>query len=242
VHFALNQNTNHQIMADYLSWFAALKLLSSPDKAGILAGFIDGGSSTCVLRTSFGDEECESMFFDGIDHLRPKEDYLEIGRQAMRALLDPENQAIDRLRYRILDDPLWATALGIGANVNLGPLVGLGTDDIRVMDLIGDVRVITDWAVAMAQAGALVQDMRAFVSGADPKTLVQNSDFQKKRDALQKRLAAMVGASRMRFDEPWGMVCLFWAAGSPQTAYAKATTQRFTIERGSRSALAAGKG
>jgi len=84
--------------------------------------------------------------------------------------------------------------------------------------------------------------MRAFVGGADPKTLVQNPDFQKKRDKLQKKLAAMVSASRMRFDEPWGMVCLFWAAGSPQTAYAKGATQRLTVERSSRPALAASKG
>lgn len=238
VHFAFNRNTSHQIMRDYLSWFVSLNLLSSEDKGGILAGFIDGESSTCVLRTSFGDEECVSMFFDAGGNLRPKHDYLEIGRQAMRALLDPENQAIDRLRYRIVDDALWPTALSIGANVNLGPLVGLGTDDIRVMDLMGDVRVITDWAEAMVQAGALIQDMRAFVSSADPKTLVHNDDFQKKRNALQKKLAGMVSASRMRFDEPWGMVCLFWAAGSPQTAYAKAATRRLTLERSSHPALA----
>lgn len=30
----------------------------------------------------------------------------------------------------------------------------------------------------------------------------------------------------MRFDEPWGMVCLFWACGWPPVAYAKAVAQR----------------
>ena len=38
--------------------------------------------------------------------------------------------------------------------------------------------------------------------------------------------------SKVRFDEPWGMVCLFWAAGSPQTAYGKASTQALPVERG----------
>lgn len=93
----------------------------------------------------------------------------------------------------------------------------------------------------MAQASALVQDMRAFVSAADPNTLVQNGDFQKKCDALPKKLAAMVGASRMRFDEPWGIMPVV-GRGLAQTAYAKAATQKLTIERGSRSALAASKG
>ena len=80
------------------------------------------------------------------------------------------------------------------------------------------------------------------MSAFDPNTLVQNGDFSKEVRRAAEKLAAMVGASRMRFDEPWGMVCPFWAAGSPQTAYAKAATQKLTIERGLRSALAASKG
>jgi len=239
MHFALNQNTNQQIMGDYLSWFIALTLLTLPDKTALLSQFIDGGPSTCVLRTSFGDADCTSMFFDPSDNLRAKQYYLEFGRQALRALLDPQHQAIDQLRYQIVDDKLWPTALGIGANVNLGPLVGLSTADVRVEYLIGDVMVITDWAEAMVEAGALVQDVRAFVGNSDPVTLFQNNDFKKKRDALQQKMAAIVKASKTRFDEPWGMVCLFWASGSPRTTYAKAVAKGLTVERGVQPALTA---
>lgn len=238
MHFALHQNTNQQIMGDYLRWFVALNLLAGQDKSEILSQFTDGGPSTCVLRTSFGDADCTSMFFDAHGNPRLEPYYLEIGRLALRALLDPEHQAIDRLRYQIVDDALWPRALGIGANPNLAPLVGLSTADDRVMYLIGDVKVITDWAKAMVDAGALVQDMRAFVGDSDATTLFQNSDFKKKRDSLQKKLAAMVKASTTRFDEPWGMVCLFWAGGSPHTAYAKTVAQRLTVERGEQPALA----
>jgi hypothetical protein len=238
VHFALNQNTNHQTMADYLSWFMALNLLSPQEKTAVLAGFVDGGHSTCVLRTSFGDVECVSMFFDADGNLRPMQYYLEIGRQALRVLLDPDSKSIDPLRYRIVDY-LWPTALKTGANVNLGPLVGLSTTDPRVQVLVGDVFVITSWAQAMVDAGALVQDMRTFVGKSDPVTLFQNNEFKNKRDTLQKKLAAMVKASKTRFDEPWGMVCLFWAAGSPHTAYAKTVTQRLTIDRRAQPTLAA---
>jgi len=238
MHFALNQNTNQQIMGDYLSWFIALNLLTGQDKTAILSQFTDGGPSTCVLRTGFGDADCTAMFFDEHSNLRLEPYYLEIGRRALRALLDPEHQAIDRLRYQIVDDALWARALGIGANRNLGPLVGLSTADDRVVYLIGDVKVITDWAKAMVEAGALVQDVRAFVGDSDATTLFQNNEFKKKRDSLQKKLAAMVKASTTRFDEPWGMVCLFWAGGSPHTAYAKTIAQRLTVERGAQPALA----
>jgi hypothetical protein len=237
VHFALNQVTNRQIMGNYLRWFIALKLLTVEENAAFVKNFIDGGPSTCVLRTSFGNAECESMFFDGDNHLRPPQYYLEFGRQALRALLDPEHQAIDQLRYKIVDDALWPTALSIGANVNLGPLVGLGTSDAKVDLLIGDVLVITEWAKAMTEAGAFVQDMRTFVSDSNVATLFENKDFKRKRDALQQKMAAIVKASGIRFDEPWGMVCLFWSCGSPKTAYGKIVAKRLTVERGTQPAL-----
>jgi hypothetical protein len=237
VHFALNQVTNRQIMGNYLRWFIALKLLTVQENAAFVKNFIDGGPSTCVLRTSFGNAECDSMFFDGDNHLRPPQYYLEFGRQALRALLDPEHQAIDQLRYKIVDDALWPTALSIGANVNLGPLVGLGTSDAKVDLLIGDVLVITEWAKAMTEAGAFVQDMRTFVSDSNVATLFENKDFKRKRDALQQKMAAIVKASGIRFDEPWGMVCLFWSCGSPKTAYGKIVAKRLTVERGTQPAL-----
>ena len=231
-HFALNQNTNHRIIGDYLNWFIALKLLTPEDRAEILTHFIDGGPSTCVLRTSFTDSDCASMFFDEDGNLRPAEYYLEIGRNALRALLAPEDQPIDRIRSQILDDKLWPAAVRIGASSNLAPLVGLSTADPRGQYLIGDVMVITDWARAMVQAGPLVQDLRGLVARADASTLFQNNEFKKKRDALQKKLSAIVKSSKTRFNEPWGMVCLFWAGGSPRTAYAKAVTSRLALERG----------
>jgi hypothetical protein len=77
------------------------------------------------------------------------------------------------------------------------------------------------------------------VGDSDAATIFQNNEFRKKRDALQKKLAVMVKASKTRFDEPWGMVCLFWAGGSPRTAYAKTVVERLTVERGARPVLAA---
>jgi hypothetical protein len=237
VHFAFNRNTNGQMMGDYLRWFVALKLLTVAESTAYLSQFKSRGPSTCVLRTSFGNAECDSMFFDGDNHLRTQQYYLEFGRQALRALLDPEHQAIDQLRYKIVDDALWPKALSIGANVNLGSLVGLDAGDDRVVFLIGDVLLITEWAKAMAEAGALVQDMRTFVGDSDLATLYENNEFKNKRDLLQKKMAAMVKASKIRFDEPWGMVCLFWAGGSPRTEYGKIVAEGLTVEQGTQSAL-----
>jgi len=240
MHFALNQNTNQQIMGDYLRAFMALNLLSTQDQAAILAKFSDGGPSTCILRTAFGDPDCAAMFFDAEGRLRSKENYLEIGRRALRALLDPAHQAIDQLREQILSDALWSKTLQIGPNGNLGPLVGLSVNDPQVRFLIGDLFVIIGWAGAMVRAGALVQDLRSFVGSADPATLINDNTFKTKRGNLQNAMASIVKESTIRFDEPWGLVSLFWAGGSPQTAYGKATTAKLIVERGSKPALAAG--
>lgn len=232
VHFALHQDTNHQIMADYLRWFAALNLLTAQDNSGILARFTDGGPSTCILRTTFKDSDCRSMFLDGDGRPRSKNDYLEIARQALRALLDPERQANDRLRYRLLDDQLWPAAAKMGAVRDLGPLVGLDIDDPRVVYLIGDVMDIDNWAEGMSNAGRLIVDLRNFVGAKDLQALTEDNEFKKKRDALQEALSEMIKTSKMRFGEPWGMVCLYWAGGSPATAYGKISSPQLPIECG----------
>ena len=241
VHFALNQNTNRQLMGDYLRWFVALKLLAHKDAAAILAGFNDGGVSTCILRTTFTDSDCRLMFLDPHDNLRGNNDYLEVGRQALRALLDPEHQDIDRYRYKLLDEK-WPEARQLGAVSKLGSLVGLDIADPRVGYLIGDVLVLTEWANGMTKAGKLVLGMRNFVGNADPKMLAQNNEFKKKNDALRKAISGIIGNTKMRFHEPWGMVCLYWAGGSPAMAYAKLSTQQLLVERGHPPALTAGAG
>ena len=230
VHFAFNQKTNHATLRDYLTWFIALHLLDAGERDNILREFADGGSSTCVLRTAFNDHDCASLFLrDG--QRRDLKEYEDIGRRALRALLNP-GDSVDGLRYRLVDDGLWQRALMIGSNVNLGPLVGISTTDPRVNILIGDVLVIREWAGAMSSIGELVARHRDVVGSRDPAVLIHDDAFSRSRDALQKRLADVVHSSTMRFDKPFGMVALFWAAGSPPTAYGRAVMKPLTIERG----------
>jgi hypothetical protein len=77
-----------------------------------------------VLRTSFSDGDSFSMFIDESGTPRSQAYFLEIGRKALRALLDPSRQDIDRLRYQIVDDAVWPEALKIGTSPTLGTLVG----------------------------------------------------------------------------------------------------------------------
>ena len=240
VHFALTKNTNRQTMGDYLNWFVALNLLSAQDEQTSLTSLVGDGQSTCVLRTSFADNDCTAMFFDQKGNLHKTPYYVEIGRQALMALLDPEDNPNDQLREQILSDALWPQALQMGASNELASLVGLDPSDARTVYLSGDMDLITSWAQAMSEAGTLIQQVRAFVGDADPATLVKNSDFNNKRAVLQKKLSAMVKASKVRFEQPWGMVCLYQSAGAPPSAYGKVTAGKLTFERGTQRTLAAG--
>jgi len=93
----------------------------------------------------------------------------------------------------------------------------------------------------MSKVGAIVQDVRNFVGSADPATLAQNNVFKQKSGALQNKLAGIAKTSKIRFAEPWGMVSLYWAAGSPATSYGKAIAGTFMLERGHQPQLTDGK-
>ncbi|HEY4085177.1 MAG TPA: hypothetical protein VGM43_04525 [Bryobacteraceae bacterium] len=223
VHFAFHQKTNHATFHDYLTWFMALQLMDAGERDTTLHTFADGGPSTCVLRTAFNDHDCTALFLkDG--QPRNLTEYEDIGRRTLRALLNPSD-AVDAVRYRLIDDGLWQQALRTGSNPSLGPLVGLSTNDPRVSVLIADILVIREWAGAMSDVSELVARHRGLVdSGA--------AAAQQSRDALQKKLSEVVHASTMRFDKPFGMVALFRAAGSPPAAYGRAVMKPLTVERG----------
>jgi hypothetical protein len=72
--------------------------------------------------------------------------------------------------------------------------------------------------------------MRTFLAGRDPVTLADNPDFAGRRDALQKLMLKVVASSKVRFNEPWGTVCLYWAAGSRRSS-GKITTGTLLVQR-----------
>jgi hypothetical protein len=222
MHFAVQQNTSAQSLSHCLNWFAALGLMDQAEKSGIVDAFSGGGPSTCLMRTEMDDPACESLFFDTNGNLRPESDYLEIGRQALRVLLDPALNEIDKFRMQFLDDPTWRQALQIGPSPQLRSLVPLPATDSRrelVLAVVtGDLYDIAWWASGMQKAGKGLQEMRAFLAGRDPTTLAADDEFAQRRDKLQKLMAGVVKDSKMRFQEPWGMVCLFQASGSRESS------------------------
>jgi hypothetical protein len=234
LHFAVNQNTNVQTLSGYLNWFVALALMGPAEKPGIVSRFSGGGPSTCLMRTEMDDPACESLFFDAGGNLRPESDYREIGRQALRALLDPASSEIDAFRAHFLEDPTWAQALEIGPSPQLRTLIPLSSTDARrdvvLADVTGDLYDIAWWAAGMGKAGKGLQEMRTFLAGRDPLSLAGDADFAQRRDKLQKLMAGVVSDSKLRFHEPWGMVCLFRASGSAESS-GRLVAGKLVVER-----------
>jgi hypothetical protein len=235
VHFATNQNTSNQTIADYTNWFVALNLMKRAERAALLSRSGRGGLSTCVVRAAFDNAGCEALFFDERGNLRAATGYLEIGRQALKALLDPADSPIDQFRRDFLDnDATWQKAVETGPSPQLRELIPLSSTDPRLAvvlnDVSGDLYDIVWWANSMQQAGQALQDTRTFLAGRDPVTLAEDPDFAGRRDALQKLMLKVVASSKVRFNEPWGTVCLYWAAGSRRSS-GKITAGTLVLQR-----------
>ncbi|HMC61180.1 MAG TPA: hypothetical protein VKJ01_18460, partial [Candidatus Solibacter sp.] len=215
VHFALQQDTGIATLSEYLNWFIALNLIDQAGKAQSMKTFTGGGPSSCLLRTEFDDAASSAMFLDGHGNPRPEKDYLDIARQALRAVLDPANSDIARYRCTMLDDPIWPAVLATGASAELGPLLPIPSTHAQyalvLQVVIGDLYDIQWWAGSMHAAGRELQAMRAFLA-SNPNPLAHNAEFEGHKENLQKLMAKVIGASKMRFDDPFGMVSLFWAA------------------------------
>ncbi len=231
-HFALNQNTNDGVMTDYLNWLVALNLISASEKQQILGRFHGQGFSTCLLRTALTDAQCRSMFFDEQNNPRPKDFYVDYGRRAMMALLNDKVGPFDRYRYNLLNQQ-WRQAFQTGPSPALAQVAGItsANPDYQqiLLQLIGDVYDITWWASSMVDAGKQLQSMITFLAGRDPASLRNDHAFAVERAALQDKMAKVISRSKARFEEPWGLVSLFWAAGS-QGASARLVTSAVTFE------------
>jgi hypothetical protein len=232
-HFASNDTTKSAILSDYLNWLVVMNLLTRIQSDDYLKHFAGGGSSTCLLRTEFDDSASRFLFFRSPGQLWDRDHYLEIGRQSMRALIERNDSDSNRYRYDLLDQH-WADALQIGPNNNLGPLMGLHLTDPRELNITqllrSDVYTIDWWATAMQTAGASILQMQQFLAGAGPATLADNPEFVRRRAQLQKTMADVIRKSVTQFDEPWGLVSMFWASGS-KGAFAKLVAKGLLVVR-----------
>lgn len=245
VHFSASANASEQNIADYCNWFVVLNLMTPNERLDVLSRVTGGGAAASTVRAAFNDASSEALFFDGAGNLRGRDEYLEIGRQSLRSLLDPANNNVDSIRCQLLDDPArWSEALRVGPNPELGGLLPLTSTNpqynVALNVVSGDVYDINWWADSMQNAGQVLQQTRSFLKDRDPVSLKDDKAFADLRSRLQKTMLDVTKSSKLRFDEPWGLVCLFRAGGSG-SASGKLTTQQLTIEKNTAAAAAAAR-
>ena len=235
LHFVVNRDTDAATVGDYINWLAALNLIASGEVAATLAGYTDEATSTCLLRTELDDDACQNLFLSG-GQPRGEAYYREFARQALRALLHPASSAIEAARYHFLDDrATWEQAVAIGPNPGLRQLIPLDplnpAFDQVLACVTGDLYDIQWWAGSMTKAGTALLAMRQFLQGRDPLGLRDDPQFQRQCAALQKLMMSVVADSKARFGQPWGMVSLFWSAGSPAGATGKVQAGNWSLTR-----------
>ena len=103
--------------------------------------------------------------------------------------------------------------------------------DQVLADVTGDLYDILWWAESMTKAGAALLAMRQFLKGRDPVGLKDDPEFQRNCAGLQKLMMSVVAKSKARFGEPWGMVSLFWSAGSPAGATGRLQAGNWSVAR-----------
>jgi hypothetical protein len=205
------------------------------DIAALAAGYAGDKTSTCLLRTDLDDAACQNLFLES-GEARDEAYYREFGRQAMRAMLRTDASGIEQARYRFLNEgATWTRAVEVGPNPGLRELVPLNPMDPRfdmvLADVTGDLYDIVWWAGSMAKAGAALLEMRRFLNGRDPVGLKDDAEFQRKCADLQKLMMKVVANGKARFGEPWGMVALFWSAGSPAGATGRVQAGNWSVAR-----------
>ncbi len=224
LHFVIERGTSPANVRDYLNWFTALGLIHQADVTPLLDQYPGDKTSNCVLRTAFNDAACEQLFFDPAGKLREESYYLELGRGALRAMLAPSAEVVDQARYRVLDDDTsWKGAIDDGPSPELRHVIPLDPADahfdLALSLVIGDIYDLVWWAQSMRAAGEALLALR------------QDPALQGHRDALQKTMLKVVADSKARFEQPWGMVAFYWAAGSPPTASGRMSAGQWTVAR-----------
>jgi len=226
--FALERNANRQRMADFLDAAAGLHLMERSAIAGRLADHRDFGPTTFLLECDYDQAACVAMFLDGNDEPRSTEHYENLGRGALRALVQP-GETDDYRRRPMEDDALWKTMKDTGQPGFSSILPAPLNNNIRTAVIQADYTIIVWWAEAMSTAAERLSGMRKFLKTASHTKLDENPEFRDRRDSLQKAMASAIVKNKSSFGDPWGMLALFAAAQGKAPARGSLVSTQLTL-------------
>lgn len=216
VYIELHDRTSKAEMKDNLDVARVLGLISPEEQARRLGGKRNFGRTTFYVEASYSNDGVRQIFLDASGVPRTVQEYEDIGRSALGALLTGDDGHEFRQRYADLGlsgTTLWLEMKRVGNAASFGPLFGRpvsGTDP-RLGAVASDFVMVTSWASAMNGAARAVQEVDELLSGdtirADDKQLV------KAREMLNKRITNAIKHSHDQFGDPLGLIMVYIASG-----------------------------
>lgn len=192
----------------------------------------DFGPSTFFLDCTFDQAAADDLFI-GPDGPFTREYYERIGRDALLALIPPDDRERAHRRAAVEEEASWRALTEAGPAAARSQLVRrLG--EVRAEHIIGDYVTIRWWADAMGGAARALTAMRQFLAGRSAASLMDDPQFQERRAALERELAEAVRESRARFGDPWGLLALDAAARRAAAAQAVIVSPRLTASYSAR--------
>jgi hypothetical protein len=226
-HFADHAQTDQPTMAGNLNVLLAMRLISEGQVQQNLAIAGNFGRSTFHLNTDYDDALSQSLFLRSDGQPRTVEEYGQIGRIAMRQLIQPGGD--DAFRLRGLDDAVWPQMEEAGGTVvNLAPLFPDLGPDSQIPVIAGDYVLIEWWANAMARmAQSLVGAKRFFAQTPSPSP--DSPESKKAQADLWQQMAEVARNTHDRFSDPWGVLAMDLASGLKSAASAQVVSPRLTL-------------
>lgn len=228
-HFASHAQTDRQAMADNLNVVEALGLIPNARKQECLANVNDFGGTTFYINTDYDDALTERLFLQSGGQPRGVEEYEEIGRNALKLLLQDNPDNAYRLRP-LTNDSIWKqVAVTGGTHVNLAALFPDLSTNVQIPVLAGDYVLIAWWATTMSRMAKSLATARRFF-GQDPPPSPQSAGFAKMQSDLWNEMAEVTANTQDRFAEPWGLLAMDIASGQQSAASAQITSPRLSLK------------
>ena len=226
-HFAQHAKTDNATMAANLNVLQSMGLISVTEVQQRLALAGNFGRSTFHLNTDYDDALSQSLFLNSDGKPRAIEEYEQIGRSALRQLIQPGGD--DAFRLRGLDDRVWPQIKATGSTlVNLAPLFPDLRQDSQIPVIAGDYVLIEWWATTMAQMAQSLSAARAFFAQSPPPA-PKSPAFQKVQSDLWKQMADVAKNTHDRFSDPWGVLAMDLASGQKSVASAQIVSPSLTL-------------
>lgn len=219
-YFEQSANANAATVADYLDNLMGCGLIDNAERQTFLQAGFAAGRASVLLEAAFADTHFRAMFLDGAGKARKQEEYETIGRDAIAAIIQPEeDDAFRRLPMLTGDaksNTLWRK-MTEGGQTQIAQLVPKAYNSgVHLQMLVGDYSIVRWWAKSMRDAAKQVEAMDAYlakVADRSAEALAKDAEFAKRRRDMSKALADVANDSLPGFLDAWGVVSLYAAAG-----------------------------